>query len=122
MAFTCAIPKLVCIALIGLIVVFPGRVESSVSCTQVVNYLTPCVNFVINGGSVSQQCCSGIRSLNTAASNTKDRQDVCNCIKSVVNGVPVSQTYINNAANLPSKCGVRLPYKISPSTDCKSVK
>nr|AGL08240.1 non-specific lipid transfer protein 1 [Cuphea paucipetala] len=122
MAFTCTIPKLICIALIGLVVAFPGRVESAVSCSQVVNYLTPCVNYVINGGTVSRQCCGGVRSLYTAAGTTKDRQDVCNCIKSVVNGVPVSPTYINNAASLPSKCGVRLPFKISPSTDCKSVK
>ncbi|PKI40949.1 non-specific lipid-transfer protein 1-like [Punica granatum] len=122
MAISAIIPKLACIALMWLVVGAPDRVESAVTCNQVVNYLTPCVNYVLNGGMVPQPCCTGVRTLYAAASTTQDRQGVCNCLKSVVNGSPISSSSTNNAASLPGKCGVNLPYKISPSTDCKSVK
>nr|AGL08243.1 non-specific lipid transfer protein 4 [Cuphea paucipetala] len=124
MAFPTTIPRLVCIALIGMLVVSaPDTVESAVSYNQVMNYLTPCVNFVLYGGAVvSQQCCTGVQTLYAAAGTTQDRQGVCSCLKSAINGMPVSNFNINNAASLPSRCGVSVPYKISPSTDCKSVK
>ncbi|KAK8539441.1 hypothetical protein V6N12_043067 [Hibiscus sabdariffa] len=65
-------------------------------------------------------CCSGIESLNAAAQTTPDRQAVCNCLKTAaatMNGINYSL-----ASGLPSKCGVSIPYQISPSTDYKSLK
>ncbi|KAF8042192.1 hypothetical protein BT93_A0725 [Corymbia citriodora subsp. variegata] len=92
------------------------------SCDQVVNALMPCVSYVLNGGTVPAACCSGIRSLNSAAKTTADRQSVCNCLKNAAGGMPYSDYTAGLAAGLPAKCGVALPYKISPNTDCKSVK
>ncbi|KAJ0734860.1 putative plant non-specific lipid-transfer protein/Par allergen [Helianthus annuus] len=54
-----------------------------------------------------------------AAKLTPDRQTACGCLKSVY----ASNSGINLgfASNLPGKCGVNIPYKISPSTDCSTV-
>jgi len=57
-----------------------------------------------------------VRSLNSAAKTTPDRQAVCNCLKSAAAGI--SGFNANNAAALPGKCGVSIPYKISTSTNC----
>ncbi|XP_010043282.1 non-specific lipid-transfer protein 1-like [Eucalyptus grandis] len=92
------------------------------SCNQVVNTLMPCVSYVLNGGAVPPDCCSGIQSLYSAAKTTADRQGVCNCLKSAINGIPYNAYSAGLAAGLPAKCGVNIPYKISLSTDCKSVK
>ncbi|GMN40571.1 hypothetical protein TIFTF001_009800 [Ficus carica] len=62
-----------------------------------VRYQTPCVSNVVNGGTVPEACCNGIRTLYGLGKTTDDRQ------------------------GLPSKCGLNLPYQISPSTDCKRI-
>ncbi|KAG2691120.1 hypothetical protein I3843_09G216800 [Carya illinoinensis] len=115
--------KLVCfVAVVCMVVGAPKGSEAAISCGQVVRYLTPCVSYVANGGSVPATCCSGIKSLYGLARTTADRQGVCNCLKQAVSGVPYTPYNLNLAAGLPKKCGVNIPYKISPSADCKSVK
>ncbi|KAE9610796.1 hypothetical protein Lal_00021187 [Lupinus albus] len=99
--------------------------EGTVSCGQVVNNLTPCVSYVVYGGStVPAQCCNGIKNLNGMAQNTPDRQTVCNCIKNAVSssGFTYSNVNLDLAAGLPKKCGVNIPYEISPTTDCSRVR
>ncbi|KAK4771267.1 hypothetical protein SAY87_031799 [Trapa incisa] len=117
-------PKLACLAIALLIAAAsaPVAVRASISCNQVVNNLVPCLNYVINGGPVPSNCCIGVQAVYNAARTTQDRQGVCNCLKSVINGSPISNAAANNAAALPSRCGVNLPYQISPYTDCRSVK
>ncbi|KAI6698668.1 hypothetical protein NL676_018792 [Syzygium grande] len=100
----------------------PPAASQASSCNQVINTLMPCVSYVLNGGTVPSACCSGIRSLYSAAKTTADRQGVCNCLKSAIKGIPYNANNAGLAAGLPGKCGVNIPYKISPSTDCKSVK
>lgn len=119
MAIPAIIPKLACLALALLVVAAPEGVKSAIPCNQVVNDLSPCLNYVLNGGQVSSECCVGVQTLYGAARTTQDRQGVCSCLKSVVSGYPISNSAANNAAALPARCGVNLPYKISPSTDCK---
>ncbi|OIW00904.1 hypothetical protein TanjilG_19845 [Lupinus angustifolius] len=62
------------------------------------------------------QCCNGIKNLNGMAQNTPDQQSVCNCIKIAVNesGFTYSSFNLDLAASLPKKCGVNVPYQISP--------
>ncbi|KAF5476400.1 hypothetical protein F2P56_008121 [Juglans regia] len=110
------------LAVVCMVVGAPKGTEAAITCGQVVNYLTPCISYVANGGSVPTTCCSGIKSLFGLARTTGDRQGVCNCLKQAVNGVSYTPYNLNLAAGLPKKCGVNIPYKISPSVDCKSVK
>ncbi|KAL1545403.1 hypothetical protein AAHA92_22134 [Salvia divinorum] len=98
----------------------PPQAEAAVSCSTVMTDLSPCINYVIYGGAQLPpvNCCQGIRSLYDQATSTPDRQAVCSCLKSVASSATPS--IITNAASLPSKCGVNIPYKISPSTDCST--
>ncbi|XP_021903773.1 non-specific lipid-transfer protein 3-like [Carica papaya] len=95
--------------------------ESAVTCPQVVSKLRPCVVYVANQGPLQAECCTGIRALYSLAQTTPDRRNVCNCIKNAISGFSFSSTNLNLAAGLPAKCGVNLPYKISPSTDCNNI-
>ncbi|KAG8363089.1 hypothetical protein BUALT_Bualt09G0135700 [Buddleja alternifolia] len=98
----------------------PPPAEAAISCSTVANDLTPCINFVMYGGvAPPSNCCDGIKTLYNQATATADRQAVCSCLKSVASSA--TPAIINNAAALPAKCGVSIPYKISPSTDCSSV-
>ncbi|CAH1441392.1 unnamed protein product [Lactuca virosa] len=91
----------------------------AITCDQVVSDLSPCYGYLTNGGAVSSACCSGVEALNSAANSASARQTACSCLKSAYSSN--SGINLSNAASLPSECGVNLPYKISPSTDCSTV-
>ncbi|KAL2500307.1 Non-specific lipid-transfer protein 4 [Forsythia ovata] len=114
------IVKAMCLVLIAVALVAP-LAEAAISCGTVAGSLRPCLGYVQGGGNVvPPPCCSGIRSLYASAKTTADRQSICNCLKSLA----ASYKGINfsKASGLPGKCGVNIPYKISPSTDCSKVK
>ena len=113
-------PKLACVVVVCL-VVGATLAQGAITCGQVTSSLAPCMMYLrSNGGAVPPGCCNGIKSLNAAAQTTPDRQAACNCIKNAAG--TISGINYNLASGLPGKCGVSIPYKISPSTDCKSVK
>ncbi|CAI9758844.1 unnamed protein product [Fraxinus pennsylvanica] len=112
------IVKAMCLVLITVALVAP-LAEAAVSCNTVVGSLKPCFPYVMGGNMVSPACCGGIKSLYGAAKTTPDRQSVCSCLKSLV-GSNKSIDF-GKAAGLPGKCGVSIPYKIAPSTDCSKV-
>ncbi|TJX12509.1 hypothetical protein E9840_12595 [Tissierella creatinini] len=93
--------------------------EAAVSCGGVISSLRPCMGYLKSGGKVPPPCCSGVRGLNSAAKTPADRQQVCNCLKNGYKAIPGINP--NLAAGLPGACGVNIPYKISPSTDCSKV-
>ncbi|KAF3447961.1 hypothetical protein FNV43_RR08668 [Rhamnella rubrinervis] len=111
---------LVCMGVMLMVVCAPSKARALVTCNQVVGYLTPCIPYVQNGGAVPVNCCNGIKTLYGLAQTTQDRQGVCNCLKQVVKNVPYTGPNVGLAAGLPSKCGLNIPYKISPSTDCQN--
>ncbi|XP_019186248.1 PREDICTED: non-specific lipid-transfer protein 1-like isoform X1 [Ipomoea nil] len=115
--------KAACMVVMSMVVVaaamMAGLHAQSVTCGTVVTELSPCMNYVRNGGAVPMNCCDGIRSLYKSAATTADRQTVCNCMKNAAASVPGINLEL--AANLPEKCGVTLPYKISLSTNCATV-
>lgn len=91
--------------------------EAAVTCSTVATSMNPCIAYLKGkGGPVPAPCCSGIKSLNSAASTTPDRQTACKCLKSAATSIKGINYGL--AAGLPSSCGVSIPYKISPSTDC----
>ncbi|KAL0456412.1 UNVERIFIED_CONTAM: Non-specific lipid-transfer protein 2 [Sesamum latifolium] len=104
----------VLIAVVSIMSVVPEG-EAAVSCGTVVSYLNPCLPYVTGSGALGG-CCAGIKGLYGAAQTTADRQSVCNCLKSLAG--EVSGVNLGKAAGLPSQCGLSIPYKISPSTDC----
>ncbi|XP_076887819.1 non-specific lipid-transfer protein-like [Bidens hawaiensis] len=109
--------KVMCLVLVCMVVGVPCT--EAITCGQVVSALVPCLGYLTKGGAVPPACCAGVRGLNNAAKSTPDRQTACGCLK----GVYASNSGINLgfAGSLPGKCGVNVPYKISPSTDCSKV-
>nr|P81651.2 RecName: Full=Non-specific lipid-transfer protein 1; Short=LTP 1; AltName: Full=Major allergen Pru ar 3; AltName: Allergen=Pur ar 3 [Prunus armeniaca] len=91
-----------------------------ITCGQVSSSLAPCIGYVRGGGAVPPACCNGIRNVNNLARTTPDRRTACNCLKQLSGSI--SGVNPNNAAALPGKCGVNIPYKISASTNCATVK
>ncbi|KAJ4704247.1 Non-specific lipid-transfer protein [Melia azedarach] len=114
---TCVVLLSICICM----VLGAPIAQAAITCGQVTSTLAPCIPYLRSGGgAVPAPCCSGIKSLNAAATTTPDRQAVCNCVKSAassINGINYSL-----ASGLPGKCGVSIPYQISPTTDCSKVK
>uniref|UniRef100_UPI003BF50375 non-specific lipid-transfer protein n=1 Tax=Bacillus paralicheniformis TaxID=1648923 RepID=UPI003BF50375 len=109
--------KVLCVVVACLVVAAPHA--EAITCGQVVQSLLPCLPYLRNAGALSPACCNGVRSLNGAAKSPADRRTTCGCIKNAY----AANSGINsgNAAGLPGKCGVSIPYKISPSTDCSKV-
>lgn len=105
---------IVCMAVMGA----TKSAKAAISCSDVINHLVPCVSYVQNGGTPPAACCNGVKTLYGEAQTSADRQSVCKCIKSAVNGMPYTNNNLNLAASLPAKCGLNLPYNISPNTDC----
>ncbi|KAK4800337.1 hypothetical protein SAY86_020824 [Trapa natans] len=106
-----------CLLVVYLVMASPKAV-TAITCGQVASKLGPCLPYVKGTGAsiVPPPCCSGIKFLLQAAKTTLDRQTICKCLKSFAGSVPgVNYSLV---AGLPSKCGVSIPYKISPSTDC----
>ncbi|XP_057972156.1 non-specific lipid-transfer protein 1-like [Malania oleifera] len=93
--------------------------EAAVTCSLVSRNVAPCINYLRKGGVVPPPCCAGIRGLNSAARTPADRKAACGCLKSAAGSIPGINFGLANA--LPSRCGVRIPYKISPTTDCSKV-
>ncbi|XP_055819344.1 non-specific lipid-transfer protein 1-like [Solanum dulcamara] len=104
-------------------VIISPHAEAAISCNTVYSKLMPCLSYLMGGSNkegAPAGCCSGIQSLYTAASTTAERQGVCSCLKSGAASLG-SSIDTNKAATLLSKCGVTVPYKISPNIDCSKI-
>ncbi|XP_073066478.1 non-specific lipid-transfer protein 2-like [Primulina eburnea] len=105
------------LSMLVLLAMAPGG-EAQLGCGTVIQYLNPCIPYVMNTGPLGS-CCSGVKGLYSAAKTTPDRQSVCTCLKGLAQNYAA---YISKAASLPGLCHVSIPYAISPSTDCSKVK
>ncbi|CAL1378442.1 unnamed protein product [Linum trigynum] len=116
-----AAAKMVSMVLVCALVAAPYMAAvDAITCGQVTSSLAPCLGYLTGSGPVTPGCCNGVRSLNGAAQTTPDRQAACECLKSTAGSVRGLD--LSKAAGLPGACGVNIPYKISPSTNCKSIK
>ncbi|KAI3732581.1 hypothetical protein L1987_63787 [Smallanthus sonchifolius] len=111
--------KVLCIMVAFMVVVAPYA--EAVTCDSVVSKLSPCLNYLKSGGKVPAACCSGVRALNAAAKSTADKKTTCNCLKNAAKSFS-GNIKTDKALGLPKMCGVNIPYKISVSTDCNSIK
>ncbi|XP_019446692.1 PREDICTED: non-specific lipid-transfer protein 1-like isoform X1 [Lupinus angustifolius] len=111
--------KVACVVLICMVVVGALIAQATITCDQVVSGLAPCLTYLQSGGAVPVTCCNGVKGLVALPKSTADKQTICNCLKSAASSTQFDPA---NAASLPGKCGVNLPYKITPSTDCNTIK
>nr|WOE53363.1 non-specific lipid-transfer protein type 1 [Citrullus colocynthis] len=106
--------------IVGVVMTMMVVGEAAVTCGSVASSVGPCISY-LKGSSpgVPAACCSGIKSLKSQASTPNDRRTACTCLKNAATTIPGINYGL--AAGLPGRCGVSIPYKISPSTDCSRV-
>lgn len=98
-------------------IIIAPHAEGVIQCNEVYGKLSPCINFATGSGPLTGECCNGVKTLYSAAKTTPDRQGICKCLKQVSGGGGPSVN-TGNIQSIPGKCGVNLPYKISPNMDC----
>ncbi|XP_028808640.1 non-specific lipid-transfer protein 1-like [Neltuma alba] len=111
--------KVACMMVLCVAVV-AAPIAEAVTCGQVTSSLAPCLTYLQRGGAPAPGCCNGVRTLLGAAQTTADKQTVCNCLKNAAGQIPGLNP--QNAQNLPAQCKVNIPYKISTSTNCASIR
>jgi len=107
--------KLSCAAFLCMVVVAP-HAEAAITCGAVAKGIAPCLAYLKSGGAPPPPCCAGVRSLVSMATTPADRRTACGCLKTSAASIP-GLNY-GFASALPGKCGVSVPYPISPNTDC----
>ncbi|MQL87090.1 hypothetical protein Taro_019635 [Colocasia esculenta] len=112
---------LVAAAVIMCLLVAAAPGAAGITCGQVAGGLGPCIQYIRGRAPAPPPaCCAGIRNLNAAANTPAARRDVCNCLKTI--GRAISGLNPGLAAGVPGKCGVKVPFPISFSTDCTKIK
>ncbi|ESQ52522.1 hypothetical protein EUTSA_v10017438mg [Eutrema salsugineum] len=113
--------KLAFLVLACMIVAGPITAKAALTCGTVTSNVAACIGYITQGGPVPGACCSGIKNLNSMARTTPDRQQACRCLKTAANALGPNLN-AGRAAGLPKACGVNVPFPISTSTNCNSVK
>lgn len=90
--------------------------EAAISCGQVIPALAPCINYVRAGGNMPVTCCTGARSVLSMSKANADLKIACGCIKQMTMSMPGVKYELVNS--IPGKCGVAIPWKLSPTLDC----
>ncbi|MBT9839252.1 hypothetical protein GPK41_09345 [Bifidobacterium adolescentis] len=94
--------------------------EGAVTCGMIASKLAGCIGYLTSPAAVpSAACCAGIKAVKAAAATPADRKTACGCLKTA-SGAMKGLNYAK-AGGLPGKCGVSIPYTISPSTNCNAV-
>ncbi|CAN6362070.1 unnamed protein product [Urochloa humidicola] len=111
--------QVVALAMLGL-VLMSSVASAAITCGQVASSLAPCIPYATgNANALPSGCCSGVRSLNSAARSSGDRQAACRCLKSLAG--TIKKLNMGTVSGIPGKCGVSVPFPISMSTDCNKV-
>ncbi|KAJ1273808.1 hypothetical protein BS78_05G013100 [Paspalum vaginatum] len=98
----------------------PQPASAAISCGQVGSALAPCIPYGTGRSSaLPSSCCAGVKSLNSAARTSADRQQACRCLKNLAG--TVKSVNMGLVAGIPAKCGVSVPFPISMSTDCNKL-
>ncbi|KAG6433700.1 hypothetical protein SASPL_105315 [Salvia splendens] len=105
---------LVCLAV--MVALLSPESEAVVSCDRIRNNLGPCLGY-LRGGVITSPCCAGVRAVAASARTAADRRMACRCLVAAAQSMR-GIIDLGNAARLPRKCGVNIPYQISPNTDC----
>ncbi|KAL3753377.1 hypothetical protein ACJRO7_000727 [Eucalyptus globulus] len=107
-----ALLKLACLLLAYMAVAVAPVARAAVTCSQAL-----CIPYMRSDmGPMLASCCNGFKSLDSAAQTMPDCQATCECLKPVSGSI--SDLNYGVVAGLPEKCGVSIPYKISPGTNC----
>ncbi|XWS08372.1 hypothetical protein CRYUN_Cryun41cG0074000 [Craigia yunnanensis] len=115
--------KLICTFVLIVLMAEAPIVVRAQTCNEVSKALIPCVTYMATRSSFGH-CCTGIKSLNSKAKTTSDRQRVCNCLKNLAVGFRKRHRFhFNLFKALPGMCQVNIRYSITTQNpDCSKVK
>ncbi|CAK8575201.1 unnamed protein product [Lathyrus sativus] len=108
------------VALMCMVVITAPMAEAAITCGAVSAALAPCLGYLKGAPGPSPTCCGGVKGLNGSARTIFDRRSACNCLKNSAGSIPGLKPA--NVAALPGKCGVKLPFTISTSTNCNAIR
>ncbi|MCD7462761.1 hypothetical protein HAX54_049301 [Datura stramonium] len=94
----------------------PVTEAEAITCDTVHNSIKPCLNYMMYGGSVTEECCTSCTSCIAKGTTALDRQTMCSCIKDLASFITDEQ--IDRVASIPGQCGGKVPFKISKDVDC----
>lgn len=107
---------LACVVVMCMVVGAPMAAQATITCGEVSSKLTPCISYLTGRGPLVPGCCAGVKALNAEAKTTPDRQQACKCLKS--NAAQIPGINYSLAGGLAGKCGVSIPFQVSPNVDC----
>lgn len=103
-------------AALMLLILITSNSEASITCSDVIKDLKPCLSYLVSGsGQPPSACCSGAKALASVVSTSEDKKATCNCIKSTAKSVKINSQL---AKALPGNCGINTPISVSPDADC----
>ncbi|CAA0820705.1 Non-specific lipid-transfer protein 8 [Striga hermonthica] len=118
MAFSTPLARFLASAFAIALLITPSA--DAITCVDVLNNLIPCIGYLTSGsGGPSGTCCAGARSLASTAKSVADRRTACGCLKTAANTYKLKPEI---AKSLPAKCGIKLPFEVSPNVDCSKIK
>ncbi|KAF2309007.1 hypothetical protein GH714_000060 [Hevea brasiliensis] len=109
--------KLACVLLMCLVVGEP-LAYAAITCGDVTTKLAPCISYLRGTGTLSSDCCSGVKALNSEAKTTPDRQDACKCLKTSAANVPGLNYSL--ASGLLANVVLAFPSQLAPTSTAPS--
>ncbi|XP_078150911.1 non-specific lipid-transfer protein 1-like [Carex rostrata] len=99
-------------AAVAILLLTVPHAASAINCLEVLATMRPCLDYLNDRASLSEACCSSVKSLNSMVTES---EKVCYCLDNIATWG--SDTSL--LACLPEKCGVvSMCSNIGVSTDC----
>lgn len=95
---------------------FRYETMARMTCGMVYHAVSPCLGYLTNKHGLRLRCCEGLTLLYSAARSGRDRRMACRCLKNAASRM--RNINYQRASHLQGACGIQIPYKISPRTDC----
>ncbi|EOY04044.1 PREDICTED: non-specific lipid-transfer protein A [Theobroma cacao] len=108
------------LGVVGLVIlVATAYAVDAMTCQQAITTLMPCQPFLTGAAPApTVPCCLAVSNVNTAATTTQARRDLCECFEKAAPGFGVKP---EKAKQLPQLCGVTVPVPIDPTINCKDI-
>ncbi|KAG4191177.1 hypothetical protein ERO13_A07G075600v2 [Gossypium hirsutum] len=112
--------SLVVVFLFIMILIAKSKSVDAITCQEALLSLMPCRPFLTGGESTPvATCCSAVANINSAATTTAIRKDLCRCLEAASRSEGVDP---DKAKQLPQLCGVTVAISFDPTINCDTIK
>ncbi|KAJ3676498.1 hypothetical protein LUZ60_003910 [Juncus effusus] len=111
--------SLLTITLTLLFISLSSHQAESISCDNVISFLSPCMSFM-DDGKVSHSCCYGVKRIYKAVkSSNYDLRMTCSCLKQeAASYYALTADTVNTVTG---KCRVKLPFEVTKNINCSKL-